>query len=564
MVMALVIPQTDLILLKCPLEVDQQNQLTFNNETAQYNYFNGLPKLVGGTDFTYQRKDGRVRFNADIEDIRDYNYCMYRNNAYSNKWFYAFITDMEYANDGVTFIKLKTDVWQSWMFSIEIKPSFVQREHVNDDSIGAHTLDEDLPTGEPIMNDFQDWIVASNDEDKQRVVAQVTTLPDGFNIPAAYETRVYNTIPQGCYFLVFNGPNTLQQFIKWYDKMSKRDAIVAVFLVPYSMVDDAFYADCQVGDIGTFKIGFLPPTYLPENFIFTGDPITYSSTLDGYAPKNNKMYCYPYSYLYVSNNAGTDVIYHYEDWQDPTEPYFSTRGVIGQGCSIQLFPYAYKKQSLSSGYGAYGISCAKLPILSWVSDYYLNWQAQNGVNNVINAAIGAGRGGLRIAGGALDLAGNMAAASFNGGSLTAAGAGSAITSMGSGFLDVFSSVHSAIHENYVAELVPNQAMGNTNCGDITYAMDKCGFTFRKMSCRYEYAVMIDNYFSMFGYKVNQVKVPNVNGRTNWNYVKCVQANILGNVPQADIEELKAIFNTGITFWHNPANYLDYSQTNAIV
>ena len=66
---------------------------------------------------------------------------------------------------------------------------------------------------------------------------------------------------------------------------------------------------------------------------------------------------------------------------------------------------------------------------------------------------------------------------------------------------------------------------------------------------------------MYGYKVNSLKVPNITGRTNWNYVKTINANILGDIPQEDIQELKTMFDSGVTFWHNPSTFLDYSQSN---
>ena len=34
--------------------------------------------------------------------------------------------------------------------------------------------------------------------------------------------------------------------------------------------------------------------------------------------------------------------------------------------------------------------------------------------------------------------------------------------------------------------------------------------------------------------------------------------------RSSVEELKSIFNNGVTFWHNPTTFLDYSQTNSIV
>jgi hypothetical protein len=85
-----------------------------------------------------------------------------------------------------------------------------------------------------------------------------------------------------------------------------------------------------------------------------------------------------------------------------------------------------------------------------------------------------------------------------------------------------------------------------------------------MSMRAEVARIVDKYFSAYGYKVSTWKVPNISGRQNWNYVKLNQANIIGDVPQSDLEEIKSIFVNGITIWHNSSTFLDYSQNNNIV
>ena len=148
--MAVITPQTDVYLLKCPLEISDINQLTFANATAQFNYFNSLPKLTVD-NFTYQRKDGTIRYGANFDSLQSYNYVMYRNDAYSNKWFYAFITGMEYLNDNVTAIAIKTDVWQTWQFDLTFKPVLIDREHTNNDTVGANTLPEDLELGEFVV-----------------------------------------------------------------------------------------------------------------------------------------------------------------------------------------------------------------------------------------------------------------------------------------------------------------------------------------------------------------------------------------------------------------------------
>ena len=52
----IVTPNTIVRLIKCPIELDQKNQLTFASRQAQENYFLGLPHIEE-TDFTFQRKD---------------------------------------------------------------------------------------------------------------------------------------------------------------------------------------------------------------------------------------------------------------------------------------------------------------------------------------------------------------------------------------------------------------------------------------------------------------------------------------------------------------------------
>ena len=546
--MAAVTPSSDLYLLQCPIEIDNKNQINFANTTTQYNYFFGLNK-IGVTNFSYQRKDSTIRYPAHIDSIRHFNYVMYRNDNYSNKWFYAFIEEMEYLNDSTTLIKIKTDVYQTWQFDLTFKRCFVEREHVNDDTIGKHTLDEGLPTGEPIINDTLDYSVGSVDGDSQRFVAQVTQLPDGVEVPDAYKNRVYNGIPQGCYFVIMDQASALTKFTRWYDKKGQANAIVAMFIAPKLLVNSANYDNYTIGEgVGSTRLGFLPSTFGTYNFPAVGP--TYSSTLNGYSPKNRKMYCYPYSYLRVSNNCGSEVVYKWEDWQDPTHTDFYVRGVLCQGCSIRLIPHLYKGNDPSLQAYDYGLNLGKFPILSWSSDYYLNWQAQNGKNNELHMQMGIVSGVGQMIGGVAGILDNNA--------------GQGISSLTGGAMNIEDSIVDAIHERNIAQLTPDQVRGNTNNGDLSYSIQKTCFTFSKMSCRREYAVMIDNFFSMFGYKVNEVKLPNITGRSNWNYVRTKGCNIIANIPQEDLDEIKAMFDSGVTIWHKTAYFLDYSQNNPIV
>lgn len=85
-----------------------------------------------------------------------------------------------------------------------------------------------------------------------------------------------------------------------------------------------------------------------------------------------------------------------------------------------------------------------------------------------------------------------------------------------------------------------------------------------MRAKTEYLKAIDNYFSMFGYKVNIVKTPNITGRQNWNYVKTINCNFDGNIPQTDLNIIRAMFNNGTTLWHNANTMYNYNNSNNIV
>ena len=122
-------PNTCLRLLKVPLEIDNKNQLTFANEQAQRQYFLSLP-YVEIDEISYQRKDSVIFFPGHIDDLLEYNYVMYLNENYTNKWFYAFITNMEYVTDFNTKIYITTDVFQTWQFDFTFKQSFIEREMI--------------------------------------------------------------------------------------------------------------------------------------------------------------------------------------------------------------------------------------------------------------------------------------------------------------------------------------------------------------------------------------------------------------------------------------------------
>lgn len=551
----LIIPNSKIKLIKNPLKLDSNNEMMFATTTAQYNYFVSLPKLEFD-NLTYIRKDGVLRIETDenltYEDLLEYNFCMYQNTHYDNKWFYAFISEVTWVNPSVTEMKLETAYFQTWQFDLTYYDSFIEREHVNDDTIGKHTIAENLETGEYIC---VNKINLSNIGTSTYICTATTELPDEIDT-SSFNTR-YNGIYSGCKFTLFDTPLGATNFLRAMDALGKGTAINSVFLVPQSL--------CGTPTFRTINIPIspsLPPltthcAVLPNSdsavLMASSGDIAMPTTIDGYTPKNNKMFIAPFNYFYVSNNIGNDVEFHYEDFINNT-PSFKVMGAITEGCSIKAVPLNYKKLAdtiyTTNSYN-YGVVGAKFPICNWISDSYTNWLTQNGINIAGTKLNQQEAAGLAAAGSII-----IGTALLASGVSSVAGAGMILGGLGG--------IYSSTQANYQHDMIPPQAKGSTSSGDVTYSTGNADLILYKMQVRSEYAKICDSFLSMFGYKVNRLGTPHLHARTYYDYIKTNEANIEGNVPEHDLIEIRKMFNNGIRFWHDTTKYLDFSVTNSII
>ena len=510
-----VTPNSRIRLLKSPIELDNRNQLTFSSEQDQRNYFLSLPHLEYD-NCSYQRKDGVIRYETDpnfltYEDLLGYNYCMYQNTSYDDKWFYAFVTDIKYVNNGMTEIKIDTDVIETWKFEINYKPSFVEREHVNDDTRGANLLPEGLETGEYIAQFVSDFSIGNS-----HIVMASTINPSDLSNAGG---GTYGGIYSGVDYFIFENLSDISQALN--RMVGKLDSIDSLFYCPDFITG---YASAQFDTNGIAKVGST--SNLPSIAV----PLT-PTAIDGYTPKNNKLFTSPYVQYVLSNNAGSSMTYYLEDFKDSGNHLgeIKVRGVCTPGASIRAIPINYRISSYLSGNNdnnEYGLNLGKFPICSWPADVYTSWVVQQSANFAVQS-INAG----------INAFGSIKSKDVSGFGQT-----------------IFDHISSREVQEYEHSLVPIEARGNVNTGDVTYSIGKLTFTGYMMSIKYQYARVIDEFFSMFGYKVNRVKIPNISGRANWNYVKTVGLNITGDIPQADMQKIKDIFDSGITFWHNPSTF----------
>lgn len=529
---------TEVRLMNVPLDKDYIHTFYFMNRNAQQDYFiiQSLDRRY--TNLSYQRKDSFIRVPDQYDSILSCNYVMYKNAAYSDKWFYAFITDMKYVDEGRTDVYIETDVIQTWLFDYIVKDSFVEREHVDFDGIGYHTVPERVELGEYICNKHTKSGYCKDYD--LLIVVGTTKTPDGDNVSG----MLYNNIYSGIRYYTFannsEGATQLQDWLESFEGEGASEAITCMFLAPKRLTqlkDDHTTSGSNWVDTHYINSGDTQSTINTEIDMTT-------RTLDGYTPKNNKLLTYPYRYLLVSNNAGAAVPFQYEQFQlkmngvtTGISPRFVIEGCLCPGTSIRLIPQNYKGELR---YDEEGINLGKYPCLNWTSDVYTNWLTQNGVNIA-----------LSVAGSAVSIAGGIGLIATGAGALAGAGA------IAGGILGI----GNAVGEVYSHSMIPPQSQGNLNSGDVVTASGNNDFHFYDMSIKNEYAVIIDQYFSMFGYKINRVKKPSFGHRENYWYTKTIDVNIDGAIPSKDLQKIKDCYNKGITFWCNTANIGNYSVSN---
>lgn len=95
-----------------------------------------------------------------------------------------------------------------------------------------------------------------------------------------------------------------------------------------------------------------------------------------------------------------------------------------------------------------------------------------------------------------------------------------------------------------------------------FANNLVGGWYARKHIQRQFAEIIDNYFTMFGYATKRVKTPNINSRPHWNYVKTLYCYINGNLPEGAESDIRNCFNKGITFWKNPSEIGNYSLDNS--
>lgn len=526
------------ILRGIPWDNDYVNVRKFTSKTEQQNYMMAHLAYNLGDNFSYIRKEQGepIRVELSEGDLLNCNYLMFINAEYSDRWFFAFITDVRYVADGTSYIYFEVDEIQTWLFDFQIPACLVEREHTNDDTIGANTVDEGLDCGPYVVQSA--W---THDFGGLCCIVITSDPPTDFSFSSMYNQMV-NNVFNGLYIFAFDvnnnsetsggkGLDNLKEFLEAVKTEGKESAIVSIFMAP-----QLSYLYVQLG--GRVE---------PKETTSFNKPY---SNIDGYSPKNKKLFTFPYNYMILDNNSGITNELRYELF-DGDQIELEVVGIVGTMPEGYVGPLNYRGMSEDF---SNGVVIKSFPQCAFTGDTFKAWWAQNKqsmitamtqqkMNNqlaLVQSGLGTTTGivGSAMLGNPLGVAGNV---------ISGVGgiASTALGNMGSLYNQGMNNLREIQH----MQAMPDSARGQVQTEGLQAYMDRVGVTRYSVTIKAEYARRIDDFFSMFGYKTNRIKTPNLEGRTSWNYVKTVGAIVEGNVPISAARLLQDMLNRGVTFWH---------------
>lgn len=510
-------PGTNIKILKdCPLDTTYDHTIYFADKASQTNYFVRLTKY-NLTNYTYQRvKRGVARVGIKADNLYDCNYMMFQNTNYGNKWFYAFIKSVEYVNNETSEITFEIDVMQTWFFDYTPDSCFVEREHAVKDGY-TNLQPEPVNLGEPVTNGGYKAVVDLSDLCILFNVIDTTNLGQG---------RFYDGVYGAGAITAFLPTDIegINNFLNQYAQ--KTNNIVAVYTCPRWIIQDS------VTTGGTVLTSAQISKHLDVNLPL----LSTIEDVGGYIPVNKKLFTYPYNYIAVTNADGSSISLRYEYFES-YRPQLRVNGCVTQPVQMVLRPRNYKgaDECFSEG-----ISLGSFPLCSWAIDGYQAFIAQTAIPSAVGI-LGNIVGGGVVAG----LTGGIGAA------MTMANtAGSAVSNIGG-----------LLSQGYKAAVGNDISSGSFNSSNANVSQHTNMFYWCRMSCSANYAEVIDNFFTRYGYATNRLKHPNRNSRPHWNYVKTQGCTLTGSVPSDDMRKLCQIYDNGITFWKNGNEIGNYSLDN---
>ena len=540
---------------------DYKNVMQFASLSARNSFFTSNFRKAQSNQIYYN--NSYIDIGEKIKNIESLNYCYFKSDSdITDTPFCAFIVDYEYLAEKTTRLYIEIDVFQQYFYTSMFFQSYIERAHVGDDAIGKWLAPEPFSVKPEYQKDVSlifetsdwlpTWVLHStslynentgkykyggrSDDNYGEYGTYISSASDLQDIVQQYGRKSLNET------LADAGTDTTRFFNKlsnWLTAIidsndnAHNDDIKTVTAALQSSTSASDLEDHRNELIGCYAI----PTWAKSGTYPTNTPVNKSTTITlptgrlacNYAPKNNKLF---------TSLCRAFIIYTLAGFRMLLNPDLFTAATTTITCSC-----------IPMSVGGYTLG---------VSNYRDYTNVQHQIGYTCERRIGYDQNtGLDKT---LNILTNTAGMIAGAGSIAGGLAGSNPIAIAGGV--------SGIAQNSVNMLDALGGQGHIigSTGDLlALVQGRAHPRFIEVSPVYEECERIDKYLTQFGYAIGEVFAPTsfFNTRPYFNYIQTSDINLSAPCPTRYEEQLKQVFNSGVTLWHDYAYFGDYSVDNTL-
>lgn len=532
-----------------PLDASQVRQLSFADKNEQYNYFRSKAIRVF-TDFKYIREHRGVKVPVNAEEIGNACYICFKNQA-SGKWYYAFVTQVIYINPETSLLNFEIDVYQTFLFDMFIRDCDISREHVANDDFKTNTIQEPVDVGDYVIAHEEVQVLGDLDSNYPFIILSAIDLlsdPGTLEEPkvTAAQGGVYGGLPSAVRaYLVephqwgTSSITAIMEALSSYPWVSQ--SILAIYAVPsFGFSGTVTVRQSAMG----FNIGVISDSSSPFRSGAGSALIGWESKFPSY--KNKKMYTSQFSFIECLLPNGNRFVLKPEFIKD-SAPVVMLVTTLIPAPNFYFYTPDYcgaEEDFLLNANNISGFPC--FPVQN--NTYPLQTAQAEATNTLVHSQ---NRSNIFW-----DTVGNVIQSVFTGDPLNVLSTG----------IDAYKSVRSELQSSErdrqrIGQMQTNVSLTGASGGGLAtfIASKKLEILYRWWTVKPEFAEKIEQFFDVYGYKVSRFGVPNLNSRPRYNYIKCNNVNIYGNIPNEFLQPLRNMFINGFTLWHDKSNVGTYGN-----
>ena len=564
--------QSNIFQLLAGVPITASQQLWFDTAAERDAYFDGKV-IYTFTDMKFIREHRAVKVALNVETLEAANYMRFKNADYNGIWMYCFIDRVEYINPNTSYIYFSLDAWQTYFSNVEIRDCDIAREHIaSGAAYNYNTVAEGVDYGDYVINSEKVYTLDSQDEVTTYVIISTVNLVNSGG-------TVDNPVIYGAWGNEIQGLPTACEV----DYLDATTATIATFFE--TMADYPWVAQ------GIVSIFPFPSDFLPK----AGTTMTATGLVIGRVHGNipnggrriideswmnmfpvfsqKKLYCYPYSFIEIVLDDGTNIIIKPELLKS------GTLSLVCNGCCIPtgqvlvaVANYAGNDagatgtdslfgSALFSGFPSFPVQNDQYTVAKQqaISTYELVHQ-----QNRTNMQIGAITSAVSMIGGGATADDSTAKSAGTGLAGIEGALGGAANWLSNTIMSMINEQQLAARDRQKIDQMQGSISlsGSQSNGAQALLLTMAqglSVRIRAWCLKPEFQEKLEQYFDAFGYKSNRIGVPNMNNRPRYNYVRCNSVNIYGNIPNEHLNAIRSMFINGVTFWHDHDNVGTYGN-----